>query len=104
MTGFLSDHTGNDRLPEFLRDLLTSKNVLELPITGFLSGNQLAHLWLLFVSLEDVCAELKKYGVEINADMLRNTYPEEEQLARVERNLWQMLRRIEEENRSGMSA
>jgi hypothetical protein len=57
-----------------------------------------------FVSLEDVCAELKKYGVKIDADTLRRTYTEEDQLAKAERNLWQMLRRIEEENRSGMSA
>jgi hypothetical protein len=51
------------------------------------------------VSLEDVCAELKKYGVEIDAATLRRTYLEDEQLAKVERNLWLMLRRIEEEGR-----
>ncbi|HEU4606037.1 MAG TPA: hypothetical protein VFS46_07355 [Nitrososphaera sp.] len=56
------------------------------------------------MSLEDVCAELKKYGVKIDADTLRRTYTEEDQLAKAERNLWQMLRRIEEENRSSMSA
>lgn len=56
------------------------------------------------MSLEDVCAELKKYGGEIDADTLRRTYPEETRLAKVERNLWQMLIRIEEENRSSMSA
>jgi len=56
------------------------------------------------VSLEDVCQQLKRYGVEIDADALRRTYPDEDQLARAERNLWQMLRRIEEERRTGMSA
>lgn len=53
------------------------------------------------VSLEDVCSQLKGRGVNIDADMLRRTYVDEDQLAKVERNLWQMLRRIEEEERSG---
>jgi hypothetical protein len=52
------------------------------------------------VSLEEVCSQLKRYGVEINADTLRRTYPNEDQLARVERNLWEMLRRIEQEGTS----
>ncbi|AFU57663.1 hypothetical protein Ngar_c07200 [Candidatus Nitrososphaera gargensis Ga9.2] len=56
------------------------------------------------MSLKDVCQQLKRYGVEIDADALRKTYPDEDQLARVERNLWQMLRRIEEERRTGMPA
>ena len=56
------------------------------------------------MSLEDVCAELKKYGVKIDADALRKTYPDEDRLAKAERNLWQMLRRIEEENRSTRSS
>ena len=49
------------------------------------------------VSLEEVCAELRKYGVSIDAQEVRKAYPTEEQLARAERNLWQMLRNIEEE-------
>jgi hypothetical protein len=52
------------------------------------------------VSLEEVCSQLKRYGVEIDADALRRTYPNEDQLARVERNLWEMLRRIEHEGTS----
>jgi hypothetical protein len=52
------------------------------------------------VSLEEVCSQLKRYGVEIDADTLRRTYPNEDQLARVERNLWEMLRRIEQEGTS----
>jgi hypothetical protein len=56
------------------------------------------------VSLEDICSQLKRYSVNIDADTLRRTYPDEDHLAKVERNLWQMLRRIEEENRAGMSA
>lgn len=47
--------------------------------------------------MEDVCAELMKYGVNIDAEEIRNTYPTEEQLARAERNLWKMLRNVEEE-------
>lgn len=57
---------------------------------------------MLGVSLEDVCSELKKYGVNFDAEKLRETYASEEKLAEVERNLWKMLRSIEEErNRSG---
>lgn len=55
----------------------------------------------LLISLEDVCSQLKEYGVEINADTLRKTYSDETELARVERNLWRMLRNIlEERNRA----
>jgi hypothetical protein len=54
------------------------------------------------VSLEDVCYELKKYGLDFDARKLRETYASEEKLAEVERNLWKMLRSIEEEsNRRG---
>ena len=49
------------------------------------------------MSLEEVCSQLKERGVNIDAETLRKTYPDESQLARVEMNLWQMLRRIEEE-------
>jgi hypothetical protein len=49
------------------------------------------------VSLEDVCSQLQRRGVNIDAGVLRRTYPDENQLAKVERSLWQMLRRIEEE-------
>jgi hypothetical protein len=56
------------------------------------------------VSLEDVCSQLQKRGVNIDADTLRRTYPDENQLAGVERNLWQMLRRIEQEERGGATA
>ena len=52
------------------------------------------------MSLEEVCFQLKRYGVEIDADTLRRTHPNEDQLARVERNLWKMLRRIEQEGTS----
>ncbi|MGI0049490.1 MAG: hypothetical protein ACREAW_08110 [Nitrososphaera sp.] len=52
------------------------------------------------MSLEEVCSQLKRYGVKIDADTLRRTYPNEDQLARVERNLWEMLRRIEQEGTS----
>jgi hypothetical protein len=57
---------------------------------------------VLSVSLEDICSQLKKHGLNIEADVLRRIYRDENELARVERNLWQMLRRIEE-NRAGMS-
>jgi hypothetical protein len=49
------------------------------------------------VSLEDVCSELKKYGVNFDAQNLRETYTSDEKLAELERNLWKMLRSIEEE-------
>ena len=49
------------------------------------------------MSLEDVCSQLKKRGVNIDAETLRKTYADENQLARVEMSLWQMLRRIEQE-------
>lgn len=50
-------------------------------------------------SLDDVCDELKKFGINMDAEALRRTYPEETALANVERNLWQMLRTAEEERR-----
>ena len=49
------------------------------------------------MSLEEVCAELAKCGVSIDAKEVRKAYPTEDQLARAERRLWQMLRNIEEE-------
>jgi hypothetical protein len=55
-------------------------------------------------SLEDVCTQLKRFGLNYDSEELRKAYPREEQLAQVERNLWKMLRNIEEErNRMGTS-
>jgi hypothetical protein len=48
--------------------------------------------------------QLKRFGLNYDSEELRKTYPREEQLAQVERNLWKMLRNIEEErNRMGTS-
>lgn len=46
--------------------------------------------------------QLKRFGLNYDVEELRKAYPREEQLAQVERNLWKMLRNIEEErNRMG---
>jgi hypothetical protein len=46
------------------------------------------------VTLEEVCAVLKDYGVNIDLETVRRYYHSEEQLASLENNLWMLLRII----------
>jgi len=45
-------------------------------------------------TLDEVCVELEKHGVHVDAATIRKTYVTEEQLAQAEIELWRMLRDI----------
>jgi hypothetical protein len=47
------------------------------------------------LSLAVVCEELKRFGLEIDAEALVREAPDSNSLKEVERNLWLMLRRAE---------
>jgi hypothetical protein len=46
------------------------------------------------VTLEQVCAELKALGINVDVETIRKYNVSEEQLLQVESNLWQFLRNI----------
>jgi len=48
-------------------------------------------------SLEEVCEQLRRFGIDIDPEAIRRTNGSEEQLERVERNLWEMLKKAEAE-------
>ena len=46
------------------------------------------------MTLEQVCAELKELGINVDVETIRKYNVSEEQLLQVEGNLWQFLRNI----------
>jgi hypothetical protein len=46
------------------------------------------------VTLEQVCAELKALGIDVDVETIKKYNVSEEQLLQVEGNLWQFLRNI----------